>query len=104
MCPSPNRTRPKGEMKFEMFKKIVDEVAIENPTSRIWLAIMGEPLLMGDRVIRMMTYAKEKSLAEVILNTNATFMTSDLIPKLIDSGLDKIILSLDAITAETYDS
>ena len=103
MCPYPNLVRPKGEMKFEIFKKIVDEVAIENPTSRLWLAIMGEPLLMGDRVIRMMTYAKEKGLAEVILNTNATFMTPDLIPKLIDSGLDKIILSLDAITAETYD-
>jgi len=102
MCPYPILKRPKGEMSFELFKKIVDEVAVRNPTSRLWLAIMGEPLLMGERVIRMMTYAKEQGLAEVILNTNVTFMTPDLIPRLIDSGLDKIILSLDAITAETY--
>lgn len=103
MCPYPVLKRPKGEMKFELFKKIVDEVAEGSPGSRLWLAIMGEPLLLGDRVIRMMAYAKEQGLAEVILNTNANFMTPELIPKLIDSGLDKIILSLDAISAETYD-
>lgn len=103
MCPYPTLKRPKGEMEFEVFQKIVDEVAAENPSSRLWLAIMGEPLIMGERVIRMMKYAKDKGLAEVILNTNATFMTPDIIPRLIDSGLDKIILSLDAITAETYD-
>ena len=103
MCPYPGLNRPKGEMSPELFRKIVDEVAAASPESRLWLAIMGEPLLMGERLLPMITYAKAKGLSEVVLNTNATFMDTDLAPSLIRSGLDRIILSLDAITRPTYD-
>jgi len=39
MCPQKNLARERGAMSFELFKKIINEVAAESPTSRIWLAL-----------------------------------------------------------------
>jgi sulfatase maturation enzyme AslB (radical SAM superfamily) len=49
MCPYPNLQRSKGEMSFDVFKKIVDEMAMENPCGRLWVAILGEPFLRPEK-------------------------------------------------------
>lgn len=102
MCPQPGLRRARGEMEFDVFKKIVDEVTRESPGSRLWLALMGETLLMGDRLIQFIRYAKQQGLKHVHLNTNACLLTEDMTWKLIESDLDGIIIGLDAITAPTY--
>ena len=103
MCPQKTLKRPKGEMSFDIFKKIVDEIAIENTSTRLWLAIMGEALLLGDRLIEMIMYAKNAGIESVNLNTNAMLMDPDMSEKLISSGLDEVIIGLDAVTAATYE-
>ncbi len=103
MCPYPNLKRSKGHMEFATFKKIVDETARENQNARIWLAIMGEPLILGDKVATYIQYAKEQGVREVCLNTNAVFLTEKIADKLLLSGLDKMLVSIDAMTAEAYD-
>lgn len=103
MCPQKSLNREKGEMSLDTFKKIVDEVAIENINARLWLAIMGEPLLLKDKLIEMIQYAKSKGLNSIHLNTNATFLTNDMSDKLINSGVSEIIVGLDAFRKETYD-
>jgi len=103
MCPYPKLKRARGEMGFETFRKIADEVAMENPSTRIWLAIMGEPLLVKDRLFAMIRYAKDRGLQEINLNTNAVYMTGEVSGKLIESGVDKILVSIDAATQKTYD-
>jgi sulfatase maturation enzyme AslB (radical SAM superfamily) len=60
MCPIVKLQRPRGEMSFEIFQKVVDEIARENPATGLWFAFMGEPLLLGDRLIRMIEYAKQQ--------------------------------------------
>ena len=102
MCPQPYLKRERGEMSMEVFKKIIDEVAVESPNSRIWLAIMGEPLLTGNKFLEMLKYAKEKKL-EVHLNSNAEYLSEDLAKAIVDIGLDEIIVGMDAFTKETYD-
>lgn len=102
MCPYAFLKRPKGEMDFTIFAKIVDEVAHENPDSRFWVAIMGEPLL-GKNLIPMLSYARDKGLTRINLNTNATFLTAEMTDVLLDSGIEALHISLDAATAETYD-
>lgn len=102
MCPQPFLKRERGEMTFETFKKIIDEVAVENPKARIWLAIMGEPLLIGDRLIEMIKYAKSFNL-EIHVNSNAEYLTEDIARKLVEANVDEIIVGLDAATKETYD-
>jgi len=102
MCPQKTLTRPKGEMSFEIFKKIVDEIASVNPSTRLWFAIMGEALLLKDKFVTMVRYAKEKGIVSTNLNTNACLLTPELSDMLIDAGLDEIIIGLDAFTGETY--
>lgn len=102
MCPYPNLKRAKGEMEFSVFAKIVDEIAKENPTSRLWVAIMGEPLL-GKNLLKMINYASSKGITNVHLNTNATFLTKEKSHKLLNSGIKELLISFDAFTRETYD-
>ena len=103
MCPYPNLKRPRGHMSFETFKKIVDEVARENPATRIWLAIMGEPLMLGEDIADYIAYAKEQAVEEVCLNTNAVLLNRQMAEKLIESKLDKVLVSIDGFTKEAYD-
>lgn len=102
MCPQPGLRRPRGEMSFATFTRIADEIARESPESRMWLALMGEPLLLGERLLRMIAYAKRAGVRRVNLNTNAELLTPELAAGLVDAGLDEVLVGLDAATAETY--
>lgn len=102
MCPYPVLKRAKGEMDFAVFTKIADEMARENPDGRLWVAILGEPLL-GKNLVKMLFYARDKGIRKIHLNTNATFLTQEMTHELFDCGIDKLLVSLDACTKETYD-
>ncbi len=102
MCPQKDLKRKKGEMSDGVYRKIIDEVAIESPESRIWLAIMGEPLLIGNRIIDMIQYAKTSGIKSVNLNTNGMLLEKDITQKLVDSGLDYILFGIDAYKPSTY--
>ena len=103
MCPQPALKRQRGEMPLEVYRKIIDEVAKESPSSNLWLALMGESLLVGHKLADMIAYAKQQGIQKIHLNTNARFMDSEMSEKLIASGVDEIIVGLDAFTKETYD-
>ena len=90
-------------MSFDTFKKIVDEIARESPDTRLWLAIMGEALLLGDKLIEMILYAKKAGVINIHLNTNAVLMKPDLCEKLIMAGVSEIIIGIDSYREETYD-
>lgn len=102
MCPQSIMTRKRGTMEFSTFKKIVDEVVAKDTKARIWLAIVGEPLLLGDKLLKMISYGRDKGL-DIYLNTNAELLDRNMSFNLIGSGVKEIIVSLDAITKETYD-
>ena len=102
MCPYPILKRPKGVMEFSLFKKIVDETAQKDTDTKIWLAIMGEPLLIGEKLIEFISYAKQQGIKNVNLNTNAVFLSSEMAQGLIDCGLDRVIISIDGATEESY--
>lgn len=104
MCPSPHLKRERGVMSWEIYKKIIDEIAEKRPETQLWPAIMGEPLLMGDKIIEYIAYAKKKGIKEVILNTNGTLLTPEMYRKLADVHLDKIIVGVDAFTEKTYNA
>src|SRR6059058_5357275 len=70
MCPQPALKRARGEMDFEIFRKIADEIALENPNTDLWLALMGEPLMLSNRLLAIIAYAKRKGVKKVHLNTN----------------------------------
>lgn len=46
-------------MEFDLYKRIIDEVAVINPGARIWEIFYGDPFLCIDMADRI-KYAKEK--------------------------------------------
>ena len=101
MCPTGLHidTRPKGYMEWDLYTAIIDEIApfAEAVVLHSW----GEPLL-HKRIIDMIRYAKERDLW-VETSTNATRLDEETSRKLIESGLDRVYLSMDGLTKETYE-
>jgi radical SAM protein with 4Fe4S-binding SPASM domain len=88
-------------MKPELFHKIIDEVARESPDTRLWLAIMGEPLMDKD-IVSHLRYARDHGVQRVHLNTNGTFLEGQLVNDIFDAGVESIYIAIDAATAETF--
>lgn len=89
------------KMPMELYKKIIDEITIENSKARIWEIFFGDPFLCNDMPERIL-YAKEKGCEDVVLNTNGVLMTADKAESYIKSGLDVIYVGIDAAQPETY--
>lgn len=105
MCVHKEMTRKKGIMPWELFTRIIDEIATTSPDSRVWMVFFGEALLLKKKkpsIFDMIAYAKGKGLTDVVLNSNANLMDEKAARGLIDSGLDAIYIGLDAFCEETY--
>ena len=90
--------RKKGNMEYSHFRKIIDEITPYSFHVRLWN--WGEPLL-NKKIFRMIAYAKKKNLF-VNLSTNSNFLDKDVSEKILKSGLDELIISLDGASEETY--
>jgi MoaA/NifB/PqqE/SkfB family radical SAM enzyme len=92
-------TRKFGVMKMEIYRKVVDEIA---PLKcQITLNCQGEPTLHR-KLIHMVEYAKNSGL-RVSLLTNGTRLNERLSQQLIDSGVDRIVFSFDAVDKNLYE-
>lgn len=90
-----------GYINFDLYKKIIDE-AVEIGVYSVKLNWMGEPL-MHPRIADMISYAKQKGIEDVMLNTNAVLLTEKMSEEIIAAGLDKIFFSFDSPIKENYE-
>lgn len=105
MCPRTHRVEM-GEwenrmMKFDTFKHIIDQGS-KKGLSAINLNNFGESFY-NKNLVKMIEYAKSKGVLDVMLHTNGTVMDEKLAQSVIESGLDRIIFSLDSISKEIYE-
>ncbi len=100
LCPTGTGelNRRQQTMSWEVFTKTVDDVAPY--TYEINLHNWGESLL-HPRIFEMIQYIKEKNIATNI-SSNFNLITEDKIDKLITSGLEYLILSIDGVTQDNY--
>ena len=96
--------RPKKTMKPEVFERIVDEIARESPDCEVWPTFMGEALLLGKKLFRLVKYARNAGCRKITLNSNGNRLTEENISGLLDCGLDRFIVSCDGHSAKTYES
>ena len=99
MCPRRNMTRKLEHMKLPLFKKIVDEC--HEFAFDIGLDLFGEPLLCPD-IFEMIKYAKSKGVT-TSMSTNAVFLTEENGRKILESGLDLLVIDFDGATKKTYE-
>lgn len=104
MCDHQNmkKYRPVQRMDIGLYRKIIDEIAVENPQARVWQIFFGDPFLCKDMPERIQ-YAKDKGLTDVVLNTNGVLMTPERGEALVKAGLDAMYVGIDAANAETYE-
>ena len=100
-CPSGLRTftRPTGNLKEDLFTKVIDEVK----DSLIYLIFyfQGEPFI-NPNFLDMIIYASTKGIY-TITSTNGHFLSDDIAKRTVESGLDRLIISIDGTTQEVYE-
>lgn len=105
MCPnsaeSNNRKGKDTWFKFDDFKRILD-AGVKNGLKAIKLNYLNEPLIRKD-IIQFISYAKEIGISDIYLSTNGLLLTDVFTKELIEAGLTRIQVSIDAYTNETYD-
>lgn len=90
----------KRELSFEAFARVVDEGA-EHGLCSVKLNYINEPLLRRD-LPRFVRYARSRGVMNVYFATNGLLLTQATARELIDAGLSKVMVSLDATTPGTF--
>ena len=90
-----------GNMSLETYKRLLD---VFSDLSLLNLSGYGEPLLNKD-IFTMIKLAKANLSedATVACNTNATQISEKVAEKLVQSGIDKIVVSMDGAHPETFE-
>ncbi|RYD92124.1 MAG: radical SAM protein, partial [Sphingobacteriales bacterium] len=99
-CPSGLRafTRPTGMLKKDFFSETIDALAPD--LSYLVFYFQGEPFLNPD-FLEMVKYAAGKKIYTAT-STNAHYLKDDVARRTVESGLDRLIISIDGTTQETY--
>ncbi len=88
------------ELSYSEWKKVIDQIANFSPGAVVDLT-GGEPLLHKD-VFKIIQYLKRKDLF-VTMHTNGFFIDKDRARKLIQLGLDEIVVSFYSLNPKTQD-
>ena len=99
-CPSGLRafTRPTGMLKKDFFSETIDQLAQD----LVYLVFyfQGEPYLNPD-FLEMVKYASSKNIYTAT-STNAHYLNDENAKRTIESGLDRLIISIDGTTQDVY--
>lgn len=100
-CPSGKRefTRPTGMLEKNFFQKVLSE--LENNLLYLIFYFQGEPYL-NPQFLEMVKAASEKNIYTAT-STNAHYLNLENAKKTVESGLDRLIISIDGTTQETYE-
>lgn len=85
-------------LSFDQFSRIIDEIGDALLTLRLWH--YGEPFLNRD-LYRMIEYAKRKNII-VALSSNLSMLNEGASEKLVESGLDYLIVAMDGASDASY--
>ncbi len=96
-------TRKKGIMSPELFKKIVDElVPYKEHLEMFDIFGLGEPLL-DPHIFERAKYVKERGFKNLAFSTNADLLDEEKQRKLLETGIDSVLFSVDGIDKETHE-
>jgi MoaA/NifB/PqqE/SkfB family radical SAM enzyme len=99
-CPSGLRSfsRPTGNLKSNFFKESID--TLYKDLLYLIFYFQGEPYI-NPEFLDMVKYAHSKKLY-TITSTNGHFLNDENAKKTIESGLDRLIISVDGTSQDTY--
>jgi radical SAM protein with 4Fe4S-binding SPASM domain len=95
------RYRQNNYMSFDNFKKIIDRIAGKF-NFQMNFTYSGEPLLNKD-IFKMVSYLTDHGIPSKIYS-NAMLLNPERAQEMLDSGLDRFIISFDSAVKETYEA
>jgi len=100
-CPSGLKqfTRPTGKLDLDLHKMMLQQV--KSHVFYINYYFQGEPFL-HPQFLELIKEAK-KAKIYTATSTNAHFITKEKAREIVKSGLDRLIISIDGLTQETYE-
>lgn len=100
-CRAAAQDRPyEGELSTDECKRVMDEIAeVSKP---IIIMTGGEPLLRAD-VFELAEYGNQKGF-RMTMATNGTLLTPEIAARMIESGIQRISISIDGADAESHDA
>lgn len=100
-CPSGLKqfTRPTGKLDLELHKKMLDQLGKQ--LFYINYYFQGEPFLHPQFLT--LIQAANKQNIYTATSTNAHFITEAKAKEIVHSGLDRMIISIDGLTQDTYE-
>ena len=100
-CPSGLRsfTRPTGNLKADFFRHTLDQLAKD--LVFLIFYFQGEPYI-NPEFLEMVAYANQKGIY-TITSTNGHFLNDANAKRTIQSGLNRLIISIDGTTQEVYE-
>lgn len=100
-CPSGLRafTRPTGMLDEQFYRSVIDE--LHRDMLYLIFYFQGEPYL-HPAFTELVKYASSKNIYTAT-STNAHFLDDENARKTVESGLDRLIISIDGTTQETYE-
>ncbi len=100
-CPSGLRafTRPTGNLRSDFFRRLIDELSPD----LMWLIFyfQGEPYI-NPNFLDMVAYARKQRIY-TITSTNGHFLDDGNARRTVESGLHRLIISVDGTTQEVYE-
>jgi radical SAM protein with 4Fe4S-binding SPASM domain len=103
-CPhgSKEKTFKKDFMSVKLFKKLINDLSAFPDKIKLLRFCGNGDSLMNKDIVKMTQYAKEQKIAQKMeMITNGTLLTTDLIKNL-PRFLDRIICSLEGLSADDY--
>ncbi len=90
-------------MEMALYKKVIDDMRMfETPIKTLRFVGMGEPL-MHPYISEMIDYACKADIANCVeLLTNGSLLTNEISDKLLATGLDRMVISLQGIDSSAY--
>lgn len=101
LCPtgSDKLNYPRGRISIEQFKLIIERMP---SLKSISLYNWGEPFLNSE-IFEIIKYAENKKIATMIHSNFSLKKDDGFFKKIIDSGLNQLIISLDGASQESYE-
>jgi MoaA/NifB/PqqE/SkfB family radical SAM enzyme len=100
ICPRNKLTRKKGFMDLSIFKAILSEMK-EYEINEVEICGIGEPLL-HNKVCYFISELKSIGVKKVKMVTNASLLDEEKAKKLVESGIDTIMISFHTIYRDKY--
>lgn len=100
VCPvTTGMDRPSGDMDWDLFKKTIDELGDYLLLILFW--DWGEPFL-NPNAYEMIRYARSRGIRVMSATNGHVFASGEHARKVVKSGLDVLVFSVDGVTQETY--